>query len=109
MVRKKENKQQQLFQSKILGITSPPYRRTLWEWFELIIPRLPQCCQRNIQRHSKTLQTRITQPQSNTPQQIRVSIKPDQHISMATLNNMNTPKMTKNTNLKKECISLLPR
>ncbi len=92
-----------------IGITSPPYRRTLWEWFESIVPRLPQCCQRRIQRHSKTIQTRTTHLQSMTPQQIRLSIKTDQQILMTTFNDTNTPKMAKQTTLQKECISLLPR
>jgi len=44
------------------GITSPPYRRTLCEWFEQLFPYLPQCCQRTIQKHSQAfrLPTELT-------------------------------------------------
>ncbi len=99
--------------SLLLGITSPPYRRTLYEWFELITPHLPQCCQRTIRRQSKSIQTRTTRFQTNTPQQVRISIKNDQQILMSTFDDINTPKTTikdgKKNNRSKECTSLLPR
>lgn len=44
------------FDSASLGITSPPYRRTLCEWFEQLFPYLPRCCQRTIQKHSQAFQ-----------------------------------------------------
>jgi len=90
-----------LFLLSFLGITSPPYRRTLWEWFELLIPHLPQCCQRTIRRRSKTLQTtRTMHLQSSIPQQIRVSIKNEHEIVTTTL---------QSHNVKNERVSLLQR
>ncbi|CAF3979408.1 unnamed protein product [Rotaria sordida] len=96
------------------GITSPPYRRTLCEWFQLIISHLPQCCQGRIRRRSKTIQTRtIRIPSNNIPQQIRLSNTNDQQYLTRKLNNSHSSKMTikdgSKRNLEKECISLLPR
>ncbi|CAF4613688.1 unnamed protein product [Rotaria sp. Silwood1] len=96
------------------GITSPPYRRTLCEWFELIISHLPQCCQRRLRRQSKTIQTRTNRIQSNnTPQQMRLANNNDQQNLTRKLNNSHSSKVTikdgTKRNLEKECISLLPR
>jgi hypothetical protein len=92
------------------GITSPPYRRTLCEWFKLIFSRLPQCCQRKIQRHSKTIQTAtvITRIQNtSTPQHVRITVTNDQQKLTTTFDDINISE--KKNNGKKECISLLPR
>ena len=78
-----------------LGITSPPYRRTLCEWFELMIPHLPRCCQGTIRRRSKTIQTRATtRIQVTTPQQIRLLIKNDLPNSIKESNDIHLSKMT---------------
>jgi len=37
-----------------VGITSPPYRKTLLEWLEAVTPYLPQCCQTLIKRPTAT-------------------------------------------------------
>ncbi|UJR30181.1 hypothetical protein I4U23_017721 [Adineta vaga] len=88
------------------GITSPPYRRTLCEWFGALLPHLPQFFQREVRRRSKTnSQPRLSRYQSTTPQQIRVSIKTDQ-INLSTLvDNLHTT----DKNHPKEYISLLPK
>ncbi|CAF1013876.1 unnamed protein product [Rotaria magnacalcarata] len=86
------------------GITSPPYRRTLCEWFEIVAPYLSQCCQGTIRRRSKTIQTRLpTRAQTAAPQQIRLLIDNDQ--SNLTKEPMNGTK----ENREKESISLIPR
>jgi hypothetical protein len=36
----------------LLGITSPPYRRTLCEWFEVLFQHLPQRWQQTVQKRS---------------------------------------------------------
>jgi hypothetical protein len=84
----------------ILGITSPPYRRTLWEWFEMLIPHLPQCCQRTIRERSKSIRAA-----SNTPKHIT-----EHQQKTKRLNEMNLPNRTsKDKHARKESISLVPR
>lgn len=92
-----------------LGITSPPYRRTLCEWFTLLVSHLPQCCRRKLQRPSKTIETRTTRIQTHTPQNIRISLKNDQQILATTFDDIHTPKDGRKNNLPKESFSLLPR
>ncbi|CAF1303756.1 unnamed protein product [Adineta ricciae] len=88
------------------GITSPPYRRTLCEWFELLLPHLPQCFQRAVRRRSKTnSQPRLSRYQSNTPQQIRVSLKTDQVNISTTVEDIRSTNRT----LPKECVNLLSK
>lgn len=65
------------------GITSPPYRQTLCDWFNLLIPRLPQCCQRLFRQRSKTLPTRSTRFSTNQSKQIRIEIENHQVKSIA--------------------------
>jgi hypothetical protein len=69
----------------VLGITSPPYRRTLFEWFQVLFPHLPQCCQRTIRKRSKSIRL-----QSNLQ-------------TRKTFNNRT------NRTIKKESLSLVPR
>ena len=59
----------------MLGITSPPYRQTLYGWLELLMPYLPNCCQQTIRRHSKTVQNRSTRGNSSRPKQLQVSLR----------------------------------
>ena len=86
------------FFSSSLGITSPPYRRTLCEWFEHLFPYLPQCCQRIIQKHYHAvrlpteLMTRIKNNEKKVP-------KP-QFAAVETLNDRHEPT---------ESLSLVPR
>lgn len=91
----------------VVGITSPPYRRTLWEWFEKMLPYLPVRCQQSIRRRSKTIQTGSSRLQHRTgPQQVRTSTNNEQRISMTTLNQMNT---TSKSDQQNECITLLSK
>ncbi len=86
-----------LFSNRVcfLGITSPPYRRTLYEWFDLLIPHLPQCCQRTIRERSKSFGL-----SNNQPNQINCNQQKLQRF------NDNNPL---NRNTEKESISLIPR
>lgn len=102
----------------ILGITSPPYRRTLCEWFQFLTPYLPQCCRRTSRSRSKTVQTtaqnRVQASGQNTPQQTRLLSKRDNEPNVTKeFNNSHSSKLTlndgNNRNLQKECISLIPR
>ena len=88
------------------GITSPPYRRTLWEWFEKMIPYLPLRCQRIIRRRLKTVQKGSSRLQSRTTPQVRISANNEQRISMTIFNETNT---TQTTDRQKEGITLLER
>ncbi|CAF0801448.1 unnamed protein product [Adineta steineri] len=92
------------------GITTPPYRRTLCGWFELLIPHLPQCFQRVIRRRSKSAEP-ARPSRFQQPQQIRVSIKNDQLIlnTTTTTNDLNKTIDITDKNLQRESISLLPK
>jgi hypothetical protein len=84
----------------ILGITSPPYRRTLCEWFQLLFPHLPQCCQRTIRERSKSIRL-----QNN----ILLEMNHNKN-KMKTLDEHNSPNMILNDrNLEPESASLVPR
>ncbi|CAF0737395.1 unnamed protein product [Adineta steineri] len=82
------------------GITSPPYRRTLCEWFLVLFPHLPQCCQRTIRQRSKSVRLEninLTQTNKN----------------LKKANRLNTMKQTNLTimdnNTHRESVSLVPR
>jgi hypothetical protein len=96
-----------------LGITSPPYRRILYEWLQFIFAHLPQCCRRKIQRQPKSTPTATTRIQASTPQHVKITMKNDQQNVTTTLIDINSSKMKnideKKNNLQKESISLLPR
>ncbi|CAF1469420.1 unnamed protein product, partial [Adineta ricciae] len=76
------------------GITSPPYRRTLCEWFRVLFPHLPQCCQRTIRERSKSLRF--------------------ENISMKQINRLDGAHHTPHRpigdrTVQKEAVSLIPR
>ncbi|CAF2367598.1 unnamed protein product [Rotaria sp. Silwood2] len=85
------------------GITSPPYRRILCEWFHSLIPHLPQCCQRIIRERTKLIpiQNNITK-QINRNQE-KIKRFDDVKSTNITLHDK------KNRNIQKESIALVPR
>lgn len=71
----------------LVGITSPPYRQTLYTWLESLSPYLPHGCQRMIRQRSK----KLSQPGSkrtagsagpnsnpNKPKQLRLNLENNQ-------------------------------
>ena len=90
-MRKKRENHRRIFIDKgrfvLLGITSPPYRQTLYGWIESLILRLPQGCQRTIRRRSKTFSqtsskrlptSPINNNNNNKPKQIRLNLENNQ-------------------------------
>ncbi|UJR16318.1 hypothetical protein I4U23_003224 [Adineta vaga] len=78
------------------GITSPPYRRTLCEWFQVLFPHLPQCCQRTIRERSKSIRFENI----NLKQ---VNIKQTKTTRLGNKHSPNPPL------IQKESVSLIPR
>ncbi|CAF0835009.1 unnamed protein product [Rotaria sordida] len=85
------------------GITSPPYRRTLYGWFQLLIPHLPQCCQRIIRERSKSIPI-----QTNITKQISRNQEKSKRFDGSKSRNM-TLNDRKNLFKQKESIALVPR
>ncbi|CAF3622324.1 unnamed protein product [Rotaria socialis] len=85
------------------GITSPPYRRTLYEWFRLLIPHLPQCCQRIIRQRSKSIPIQNKFAKQNNPTQERMKNFDGDSLANLTLNNAT------DRNISKESIALVLR
>ncbi|CAF1114830.1 unnamed protein product [Rotaria sp. Silwood1] len=85
------------------GITTPPYRRTLCEWFHSLIPHLPQCCQRIIRERSKSIPIQNNIAKQINHNQEKIKRFNDVKSTNITLND------EKNRSIQKESIALIPR